>query len=678
MAYFSNTDRQNFIALGAGGLVAQSPPDATDDGSWSGDPANQAMSSQIWALKNSTAYLDRLVFPWSFRMNDVANPNYSANLLGANFGVNKNQVLRRSNCIPWQAGFTYIAGQRVSSGGGNYASIDDHVSGVDFATDAAHWTSISGTDGTPECRVEYTTYPRAIAATRATIAYLVGNAATGTDGYEDICTAAGLAFYSAADAESGVDSIFTEYPLQLEPTQVGLPAGVGFAVARDTVIFHPATLGDVWSAWANGGANTVGQIKKDADLNNFWWCATAHTSAASGSFAADRAAGASGKWRSINVGITLDHECSDRRPPTIADDTSPGLDGSLQYQMEAIGPMVRDKGYRLTFYTNDIDDLNPVPGNNGVTEASIPYILANVDQIQSIADGNNYRGNNFLANMIANYNRVRYVNRDPEQGQRPQWTAAKGALSLEMVQRFANQAWAISAVSVGAGPDYVVTVTAPGNNFVTGQYTEIVGLEAMGLSGVFRITSPNVGGAGKFVIATRVANVDLWTGAVTTTAFDGQSLSSYPGGGATMSGGTTFKDIIKARRFARSQGIPNLNMWRNFAEQGADELNGPLFHISDISNTNPAVVTTTAAHGLVSATFDVRVAHDAINGMTMLNGLSLPVTVLSTTTYSIDNFDATALPTYTGGGVGQPTRRMMFNRKVNILAFNRGTPKMFM
>ena len=677
MAYFNNTDRRNFTALGAGGLVSQSPPDATDDGSWSGDPANQAMSAQIWALKNSTAYLDRLVASWSFRMNDATNPNYSANPLGANYGVNKNAVLRRTNCIPFQAGFAYITGQRVSSGGSNYESLNDHTSAVDFATDAANWSLITGVSETPECRVQYTTYAQAIAATRATLAFLVGNAATGTNGYEDLCTAAGLSFYSAAAAESGVDSIFTEYPLQLEPTQVGLPSGVGFAVVQDTVIFLHATLADVWSAWANGGSNTVGQIKKDADLNDFWWCATANTSAASGTFAADRAGSAAGKWRSINVGVTHDHECSDRRPPTIADDPSSG--GSLQFQMEAIGPMVRDKGYKLAMYTNDVDVANNVAFNNGITESSSPYILENVDQVQSVTDGNNYRGSNFFANYVANYNRWRYTNQDPAQGQRASWSLSKGAATIEMVQRYGNQAWAINNVAVGAGPTYTVTITAPNHNFPTGQYVDILGLGGMGITpGAYRVTFPNVGGNGRFVISTRVVSVDPWTGTLTTAAFNGQNLSAYTGGGGAMTGGSTFKDIIKVRRFARAQKIPNINMWRNFAEQGADELDGPSFQISGITNTNPAVVTTSSAHGLVSTTFDVRVTHDAINGMTSLNGLSLPVTVLTPTTYSIDNFNSTSLPAYTSGGIGQATRRMFFNRKINILAFNRGTPKMFL
>jgi hypothetical protein len=681
MAYFNNTDRAQFIGLNSSGLVSQSPPDATDDGSWVGDPADQAMSTQIWALKNSTAYLARMMLQWSYRENVTANPNYSANLLGANFGTDKNQLLRRTTCIPFQGGFAYITGQRVydSVTALNYASLNNHTSAATFAADIANWSVITvAVDKTPECRVEYSTYAKAIAATRATISFLSGNAATGTDGYEDICTAAGLTFYSAAAAEASPNTIFTYYPLRLQPTQVGLPSGVGFAVAHDTVIFLPAKLTDIWSAWTNSGSNTVGQIKQDAQLLSFWWCAVANTSSASGTFAQDRAGAAAGKWLPIEVGVTLDHECSDRRPPTIAEDPTAGKDGNVQYQMESIGPMLRTKGYQLDFYTNDMDVLSGVSRNNGITETSIPYILANVDQVQSITDGNNYRGNDFFADFLANYNRWRYVNANPVQGQRAAWSVAKSAMSLEMVERYANQAWAITAVTVGAAPTYTVVVRAPNNNFTTGQYANIWGLEYMGIpAGAYRVTNPNVGTSGNITIATRVTNVAPWTGTVTTAAFSGQSLTTYLGGGAAMAGGSTFKDIIKIRRFARSFNMPNINQWRNFGEQNGDLLNGPSRIIAGVTNTNPAVVTTTTPHDLTTSAFDVRVTHNAVNGMTMLNGLSLPITVISPTSYSLDNYDARSLPAYTGGGVMQPTRRAMFNRKTNIFAFNRGTPKLF-
>lgn len=682
MPYFTNLDRQKFINLKSSNLISQSPPDPTDDGSWIGDPANIASSTQIWALKNSKAYVSRNYLQWSYRMNNTNNPNYSANLLGANYGTNKNSVLRRTTCIPFQGVFSYITGQRVfdSITGLNYASLNNHISASTFAADIANWSIITvAVDKTPECRVEYSTYTKAIAATRALISYLSGNAATGVDGYEDICTAAGLTFYSAAAAEASRDSIFIYYPLQLLPTQVGLPAGVGFAVARDTVVFTPAKLTDIWSAWMNSDSNTIGQIKQDAEELTFWWCSIAHTSASSGTFAQDRATTANGKWLPIEIGISLDHEVGDRRPPTIAEDPSITKDGNVQFQMETIGPILRNKGYKLDIYTNDADTLNGVSLNNGVTETSIPYILTNVDEVQSIVDGSNFRGNDLFANFIANYNRWRYKNADPAQGQRVEWDASKSAMAIEMAERYGSQSWAITNVTVGTGPFYTVVVRAPGNTFTSGSYADIWGLEAIGIpKGTYRVTNLDVGLEGNMTIATRLTNINPWTGVVSTTPFNGQFVLPYVGGGAAMAGGSTIKTITNIRRFSRSANMPTLNQWRNFGEQNGNLLNGPSFRISNITNANPAVVTTETPHGLTTSSLDSRVVHQAINGMTMLNGLSLAVTIINSNSYSINDFNSTLLPVYTGGGVGQSTRRAMFNRKTNILAFNRGTPKLFL
>lgn len=682
MAYFTNLDRQKFISLGSSNLISQSAPDATDDGSWSGDPANRAVSTQIWALKNSTAYVSRMFLQWSYRMNDIDNPNYSANLLGANYGINKNQVLRRTTCIPFQGGFSYITGQRVYDPitSLNYSSLNDHVSASTFADDIANWTVITvELDKTPECRVEYSSYDKAIAATRALISYLAGNSASGVNGYEDICTAAGLTIFTFAFVEATRDSIFIYYPLQLQPTQTGLPSGIGFAVAHDTVILLPAKLTDIWSSWSNGGLNTTGQIKQDNENLTFWWCSNGHTSASTGTFAQDRSGAATGKWLPIEVGVSLDHEVGDRRPPTIAQDPSIEKIGNVQFQMSSIGPMLRDKGYKFDIYTNDVDVLSGVSLNNGVTETSIPYILTEVDEVQSIVDGNNYRGNNMFANFIANYNRWRYINADPLQGQRAEWNVSKSGMAIDMVERYGVQSWAITNVTVGAGPSYTVVVRAPGQSFVSNQYADIWGLDSIGIpTGTYRVTSPDVGLNGNMTIATRVTNVNPWTGAVTTSPFNGQFILPYTGGGAAMAGGSTIKTIINIRRFARLNKMKTLNQWRDFGEQNGDLLNGPSYQISNITNANPAVVTTVTPHELTTSAFDSRVVHQAINGMTMLNGLSLAVTIIDSNNYSINNFDSTLLPAYTGGGIGQPTRRAMFNRKTNILAFNRGTPKLFL
>jgi len=49
--------------------------------------------------------------------------------------------------------------------------------------------------------------------------------------------------------------------------------------------------------WATGHPYTLAELCKDTDLSTYWVCVSAHTSAASGTFAADRAGAAAGKWR---------------------------------------------------------------------------------------------------------------------------------------------------------------------------------------------------------------------------------------------------------------------------------------------------------------------------------------------------------------------------------------------
>jgi hypothetical protein len=90
--------------------------------------------------------------------------------------------------------------------------------------------------------------------------------------------------------------------------------------------------------------------------------------------------------------------------------------------------------------------------------------------------------------------------------------------------------------------------------------------------------------------------------------------------------------------------------------------------ITDISETNPAVVTTSAAHGLASG--DVgKIA--AVVGMTQINGVTALIEVLSSTTFSLVGVDATGFTPYTSGGTFQP---FVFTRMCEITAFNPTDP----
>jgi len=74
--------------------------------------------------------------------------------------------------------------------------------------------------------------------------------------------------------------------------------------------------------------------------------------------------------------------------------------------------------------------------------------------------------------------------------------------------------------------------------------------------------------------------------------------------------------------------------------------------IVNVSKANPAVVTTDAAHGLTTGD-SIRIM-DMTAGMVEVNNIQTTATVLSTTTFQLDNIDSTAFTTYTGGGSVYP------------------------
>jgi Ubiquitin-activating enzyme E1 FCCH domain len=78
---------------------------------------------------------------------------------------------------------------------------------------------------------------------------------------------------------------------------------------------------------------------------------------------------------------------------------------------------------------------------------------------------------------------------------------------------------------------------------------------------------------------------------------------------------------------------------------------GTAIAITSISNATEALVTTTAAHGL---TDQAVVLFAGVGGMTELNGLILPIDVISTTTFKIIKYNTLNAPTYTTGGTAAP------------------------
>ena len=70
--------------------------------------------------------------------------------------------------------------------------------------------------------------------------------------------------------------------------------------------------------------------------------------------------------------------------------------------------------------------------------------------------------------------------------------------------------------------------------------------------------------------------------------------------------------------------------------------------ITNITQANPAVVTTSAAHGFTTGQ---TVGIDGVVGMTEVNGRLFTITVLTTTTFSLDGEDSTGHTAYTSSGI---------------------------
>lgn len=80
--------------------------------------------------------------------------------------------------------------------------------------------------------------------------------------------------------------------------------------------------------------------------------------------------------------------------------------------------------------------------------------------------------------------------------------------------------------------------------------------------------------------------------------------------------------------------------------------------ISGATKANPCVVTTSAAHNLITGS---RVSISGVSGMTQLNGNDYTVAVLSSTTFSLDSTDSSAYGTYTSGGTWAATGLYYFS-----------------
>lgn len=87
-----------------------------------------------------------------------------------------------------------------------------------------------------------------------------------------------------------------------------------------------------------------------------------------------------------------------------------------------------------------------------------------------------------------------------------------------------------------------------------------------------------------------------------------------------------------------------LSIYRWNSRTGVDKSG----RITAITQANPAVVTTEDAHGLITGD---RVYVYRVAGMTQVNAIVFDITVLSTTTFSLDGIDSSAYGAYTDNGI---------------------------
>lgn len=93
---------------------------------------------------------------------------------------------------------------------------------------------------------------------------------------------------------------------------------------------------------------------------------------------------------------------------------------------------------------------------------------------------------------------------------------------------------------------------------------------------------------------------------------------------------------------------------------------GAAVNITGITNANPAVVTTSAAHGLVTGDFV-----EIVSGWSRLTNKIVRVTMLTSTTFSIDGLDTTLTTIYpAGSGTGTVAKVTGFTQLSQITTVN--------
>ena len=240
-------------------LQYHGPPPENDSVDHKGAPANAIVTQQVRKVVTSTWTGEQCVTSWGDRRQWAGGSNKRPNLLGPQRA--NGTTLRRPIPIDWATGLLYYVGEKVYQNSASWECLVEHTSGT-FSVNqtAGYWRELTDPlDMEVECRVEYTTWRRAVAAVLIKNSFLAGlPKRNGGTGYLDIADTVGLTQYTWDAAETDVLTVFPDRPFDPSPTSNAI-AQI-YAVNSDISVLHPVPL-CIDYTW--GGSYVAGQFITD-------------------------------------------------------------------------------------------------------------------------------------------------------------------------------------------------------------------------------------------------------------------------------------------------------------------------------------------------------------------------------------------------------------------------------
>lgn len=184
-----------------------------------------------------------------------------------------------------------------------------------------------------------------------------------------------------------------------------------------------------------------------------------------------------------------------------------------------------------------------------------------------------------------------------------------------------------------------ITVTTAFQNYSSQEVDPAMGADFIFLAGIVGMTQVN----GRQFAVTSVPNPNT---IVLNTAEDTSLYSAYVSGGEAIRV-IPFNALTKKfNPYVDGDKKVRCGWLYMYVDSAGTDLLTQI-PIGNITNANPAVVTTLANHGLQSG---AQVSFSGVGGMTEVNGMSYFITVLTNTTFSLNGVDSTAFGAYIAGG----------------------------